>query len=99
MFFDVFDPFSPTRSLSQVLNIVDLLMVNPFLSASRGIEDCGVRRGWDAKETEDSLDMETLDNTITAHNHEEAVSSLLGLNGWFIMSFFCIVIIVLISSF
>nr|AEK12766.1 hsp23 [Medicago sativa] len=52
---DVFDPFSPTRSLSQVLNMVDQLMDNPFLSASRGIGAGGARRGWDAKETEDSL--------------------------------------------
>ncbi|WJX43681.1 Heat shock 22 kDa protein, mitochondrial [Trifolium repens] len=55
LFSDVFDPFSPTRSLSQVLNMVDQLMDNPFLSASRGIGAGGVRRGWDAKETEDAL--------------------------------------------
>ncbi|RHN40637.1 putative small heat shock protein HSP20 [Medicago truncatula] len=35
--------------------MVDQLMDNPFLSASRGIGDSGVRRGWDAKETEDCL--------------------------------------------
>ncbi|CAI8606943.1 unnamed protein product [Vicia faba] len=45
---DVFDPFSPTRSLSQVLNMVDLLTDNPVLSAAS-------RRGWDARETEDAL--------------------------------------------
>ncbi|KAK2351598.1 heat shock 22 kDa protein, mitochondrial [Trifolium repens] len=55
LFSDVFDPFSPTRSLSQVLNMVDQLMDNPFLSATRGIGAGGVRRGWDAKETEDAL--------------------------------------------
>jgi len=55
LFLDVFDMFSPTRSLSQVLNMVDQLMHNPFLSASRGIGAGGVRRGWDAKKTEDSL--------------------------------------------
>jgi HSP20 family protein len=35
--------------------MVDQLMDNPFLSASRGIGAGGVRRGWDAKETEDAL--------------------------------------------
>ncbi|XP_030490810.1 heat shock 22 kDa protein, mitochondrial isoform X2 [Cannabis sativa] len=51
---EVFDPFSPTRSLSQVLNLMDNLMENPLLSASRGAGS-GLRRGWDAKETEDAL--------------------------------------------
>lgn len=55
LFLDVFDTFSPTRSLSQVLNMMDQLTDNPFLSASRGIGAGGVRRGWDAKETEDAL--------------------------------------------
>jgi HSP20 family protein len=35
--------------------MVDQLMDNPFLSATRGIVAGGVRRGWDAKETEDAL--------------------------------------------
>lgn len=48
------DPFSPTRSLSQVLNLMDQFMENPYISASRGI-GAGIRRGWDAKETEDGL--------------------------------------------
>ncbi|XP_025686996.1 heat shock 22 kDa protein, mitochondrial isoform X1 [Arachis hypogaea] len=51
---NVFDPFSPTRSLSQVLNMMDQFMENPFLSASRGA-GAGLRRGWDARETEDAL--------------------------------------------
>ncbi|KAH7537865.1 heat shock 22 kDa protein, mitochondrial isoform X2 [Ziziphus jujuba] len=51
---DVFDPFSPTRSLSQVLNLMDQFMENPFVSASRGVGG-GLRRGWDAKETDDAL--------------------------------------------
>ncbi|KFK29046.1 hypothetical protein AALP_AA7G081600 [Arabis alpina] len=47
---DVFDPFSPTRSVSQVLNLMDQFMENPLLSsATRG------RRGWDIKEKEDAL--------------------------------------------
>ncbi|XP_021286539.1 23.6 kDa heat shock protein, mitochondrial [Herrania umbratica] len=55
-FSDVFDPFSPTRSLSQVLNMMDQFMENPFLSASRGMGG-GLRRSWDAKETEDALNL------------------------------------------
>ncbi|XP_062089196.1 23.6 kDa heat shock protein, mitochondrial-like [Humulus lupulus] len=51
---EVFDPFSPTRSLSQVLNLMDQFMENPFLSASRGVGS-GLRRGWDARETEEAL--------------------------------------------
>lgn len=53
---EVFDPFSPTRSLSQVLNLMDSFMENPFLSATRGSGvGSGLRRGWDARETEDAL--------------------------------------------
>ncbi|XVF08463.1 hypothetical protein REPUB_Repub07fG0005400 [Reevesia pubescens] len=55
-FSDVFDPFSPTRSLSQVLNMVDQFMENPLVSASRGMGG-GLRRSWDAKETEDALNL------------------------------------------
>lgn len=54
-FSDVFDPFSPTRSLSQVLNLMDQMMENPFL-ASRGV-GAGIRRGYDVKETEDALNL------------------------------------------
>ncbi|KAM1024574.1 hypothetical protein ACFX15_037142 [Malus domestica] len=50
-FSDVFDPFSPTRSLSQVLNMVDQFMDNPFLAGLQG----GSRRGWDVKENEEAL--------------------------------------------
>lgn len=36
--------------------MMDQVMDNPFLSASRGIgAGAGVRRGWDARETEDAL--------------------------------------------
>lgn len=52
---DVFDPFSTTRSLSQVLNLMDQFMENPFLAASRGVGAAGSRRGWDVKEDEDAL--------------------------------------------
>ncbi|GAV79123.1 HSP20 domain-containing protein [Cephalotus follicularis] len=56
LFSDVFDPFSPTRSLGQVLNLMDQLTDNPFLSASRGV-GAGIRRGWDAKETDNALNL------------------------------------------
>ncbi|KAK3434591.1 hypothetical protein EUGRSUZ_D02073 [Eucalyptus grandis] len=52
---DVFDPFSPTRSLSQVLNLMDQFMESPFLAASRGMGAAGSRRGWDVKEDDSAL--------------------------------------------
>ncbi|XP_010448463.1 PREDICTED: 23.6 kDa heat shock protein, mitochondrial [Camelina sativa] len=54
-FSDVFDPFSPTRSVSQVLNLMDQFMENPLLSATRGMGASGARRGWDIKEKDDAL--------------------------------------------
>ncbi|XP_038906132.1 small heat shock protein, chloroplastic-like isoform X1 [Benincasa hispida] len=51
---NVFDPFSPTRSLSQVLNLMDQFMEDPFLAASRGV-GAGSRRGWDVREDENGL--------------------------------------------
>ncbi|XP_042504238.1 small heat shock protein, chloroplastic-like isoform X2 [Macadamia integrifolia] len=51
---DVFDPFSPTRSLSQVLNLMDQFVDNPYLAASRGMGS-GTRAGWNAKEDENGL--------------------------------------------
>ncbi|OAY74809.1 Heat shock 22 kDa protein, mitochondrial [Ananas comosus] len=53
---DVFDPFNPTRSLSQVLNLMDQMLENPGAAAatSRGGLG-GLRRGWDAKEDEEAL--------------------------------------------
>ncbi|XWS36949.1 hypothetical protein CRYUN_Cryun19dG0001700 [Craigia yunnanensis] len=53
---DVFDPISPTRSLSQVLNMMDKFMENPFLSASRGMGGV-LRRSCDAKETQEALNL------------------------------------------
>ena len=47
----MFDSFSPKRSLSQVLNMVDQFMDNPFLAGPKG----GSRRGWDVKENEEAL--------------------------------------------
>ncbi|CAI9274266.1 unnamed protein product [Lactuca saligna] len=54
LFSDVFDPFSPSRSLSQIFNMMDQFMGNPLMSSSRG-GGFGTRRGWDAKEDNDSL--------------------------------------------
>ncbi|KAL6986032.1 hypothetical protein U1Q18_019399 [Sarracenia purpurea var. burkii] len=54
LFSDAFDPFSPTRSLSQVLNLMDQLLDDPFLTASRGI-GAGSRRGFNVKEDGNAL--------------------------------------------
>ncbi|KAM7494083.1 hypothetical protein LguiB_028692 [Lonicera macranthoides] len=55
-FGDVFDPLSPTRSLSQVLNLMDQFMDSPFAAASRGMgAAAGSRRGWDVKEDSEAL--------------------------------------------
>ncbi|KAJ3700463.1 hypothetical protein LUZ61_004168 [Rhynchospora tenuis] len=53
-FSDVFDPFGTTRSLSQVLNMMDQMLDNPFTAASRGGYG-NLRRGWDAREDNDAL--------------------------------------------
>ncbi|XAR70452.1 hypothetical protein NMG60_11027305 [Bertholletia excelsa] len=53
-FSDVFDPFSPPRSVSQMLNLMDQFMENPFLAASRGMGG-GPRRGWNVREDNDAL--------------------------------------------
>ena len=51
---DVFDPFPPTRSVSQLMNFMDQLMEN---SASRmGMGGGGaMKRGWDVKEDKEAL--------------------------------------------
>ncbi|KAK4422860.1 Small heat shock protein, chloroplastic [Sesamum alatum] len=49
---DVFDPLFPTRSLSQMLNMMDQLFESPFGPASRQI---GRRTGWDVREDDDAL--------------------------------------------
>ena len=55
-FADVFDPLSPTRSLSQVLNLMDQFMDSPLVAASRGMgAAAGSRRGWDVKEDNEAL--------------------------------------------
>lgn len=47
----MFDPFFPPRSLSQVLNLMDQLMEDPFQASSGG----GSRRGWYVKEDDKAL--------------------------------------------
>nr|ALZ48518.1 small heat shock protein 23.8 [Hevea brasiliensis] len=50
---DVVDSFSPTRTLSQVWNLMDQLMEYPLgVGAGGGV---GARRGWDVKEDEEAL--------------------------------------------
>ncbi|EEF51554.1 heat shock 22 kDa protein, mitochondrial isoform X2 [Ricinus communis] len=51
-FSDVWDPIWPGRNLSQVLNMMDRMMESPF----RGIGG-GLGRGWDARETEEALNL------------------------------------------
>ncbi|XP_009607580.1 small heat shock protein, chloroplastic [Nicotiana tomentosiformis] len=54
-FSDVFDPFSPPRSVSQLLNLMDQMMDSP-LTAPRGMATgVGSRRGWDVREDDDAL--------------------------------------------
>lgn len=51
---DVFDPFSPMRSLSQVLNLVDQFMETPLFSG--GVPAAAPsRRGWDVREDDEAL--------------------------------------------
>ncbi|WZZ39463.1 hypothetical protein YC2023_035722 [Brassica napus] len=45
------DMFTPTRSLSQVLNFMDQIGESPLLASS------GARRGWDVKEKDDGEDV------------------------------------------
>lgn len=53
-FSDVFDPFAPTRSVGQLMNMMDQLM-DPLLSTSRGMGAGAIRRGWDVREDENAL--------------------------------------------
>ncbi|XP_042470651.1 small heat shock protein, chloroplastic-like [Zingiber officinale] len=59
-FRDVFDPFNSTRSLNQLLNLMNQIQMLdnvPFFSAPAGQRDAsrGFRRGWDVREDEDAL--------------------------------------------
>ncbi|KAI3843385.1 hypothetical protein MKW92_013205 [Papaver armeniacum] len=55
LFSDVFDPFSPTRSLSSLFNMMDNFMDSPITNRRGGLGSGGLRRGWDAREDENSL--------------------------------------------
>lgn len=50
---DVFDPFSSTQSVSQLLNLMDHFVENPYLAGTGG--GASGRRGWDVKEEGDAL--------------------------------------------
>ncbi|KAH7655564.1 HSP20 family protein [Dioscorea alata] len=52
-FSDVLDPFGTTRSLSQVLNVMDQMLDNTFPGSSRVATRA--YRGWDAREDENGL--------------------------------------------
>ncbi|KAK8584460.1 hypothetical protein V6N13_109854 [Hibiscus sabdariffa] len=51
LFSDAFDPFSATRSLSQVLNLMDQFTDHPFLSSP----SLSSRKGWDMREDNSAL--------------------------------------------
>lgn len=48
---DALDPFSPPRTVTQLLNMMDQFMDSPF-QLNRGM---GVNRGWDVREDENGL--------------------------------------------
>lgn len=56
IFPDVFDPFSLTRSPSQVLNLVDQFMDTSFFPGGVAM-GAPSRRGWDVREEDDALYM------------------------------------------
>lgn len=56
MISDLFDPIAPTRSMSQIFNMMDQFMDNPFITASPRV-GLAARRGWDAKEDNEALNL------------------------------------------
>ncbi|GAA0142589.1 hypothetical protein LIER_35598 [Lithospermum erythrorhizon] len=82
-FSDAFDPFSPPRSVNQLMNLMDQMMENPLVAASRGIgAGAGTRRGWDVKEDSDALylrmDMPGLDKENVKVSVEETTLIIKG---------------------
>ncbi|XP_071727706.1 small heat shock protein, chloroplastic-like [Rutidosis leptorrhynchoides] len=67
IFSDVFDSNSSTRSLSQIMNMMDRTINIPFVSAPRE-PALGARRGWDIKEDEDSLSLKFDMPGLDKHN-------------------------------
>ncbi|KAL8150899.1 hypothetical protein V2J09_020707 [Rumex salicifolius] len=85
-FADVFDPLSPTRSVSQLMNMMDQLMENPLSSGARGMGALGgARRGWDAREDENALylkmDMPGLGKEDVKVSMEESTLTIKGEQG------------------
>ncbi|GAB2224541.1 hypothetical protein Drorol1_Dr00005303 [Drosera rotundifolia] len=60
VFSDAFDPFSPPRSISQLMNLMDQLTQAPFstLGLSNATPFNNIRRGWDVKEDESALHLQ-----------------------------------------
>lgn len=56
-FSDVFDPFAATRSVSQLMNLMDQLMENPFMAAPQRSGGAAMRRGWDIREDDEALQL------------------------------------------
>ncbi|CAH9086447.1 unnamed protein product [Cuscuta europaea] len=55
-FSDSFDPFSPPRSVSQLLNMMDQFLENPLAASFGGFGPAAApRRGWDVREDENAL--------------------------------------------
>ncbi|CAN4127618.1 unnamed protein product [Withania somnifera] len=55
-FSDVFDPFSPPRNVSQLLNLMDQMIDSPLGAAPRAMGGgVGARRGWDVREDDNAL--------------------------------------------
>ncbi|KAL9265603.1 Small heat shock protein, chloroplastic-like protein [Drosera capensis] len=57
---DAFDPFSPPRTISQLMNLMDQLTQAPFstLGLPRATPFNNIKRGWDVKEDESALHLQ-----------------------------------------
>lgn len=53
----MFNPFAPTRSVGQLVNLMDQLMENPFTAASGLGSGGAMRRGWNVREDEEALEL------------------------------------------
>jgi len=50
----VFDPLAPTSNVSQLMNLMDQFMENPFLSATQGMGAGAMIRWWDVRADENA---------------------------------------------